>query len=592
MEPDLSASIAPIARLRHPLWGALFAGLAVFAILWLVNGPFREVYQPGHDDVTALADGLLLRPDAQWSNWFTRGHWDFFDPYPEWPSHQTAFARPAFQFLIYLAHFVLGRDWAAYLALNYLAVAGVAAVAFAIARAALGLGAGLSALAAGLVLLSSAVLEFSIDVVGAGSEPLASALVGCAFLAVVWRRDRLCMGLLLAALLTKETAVWAPFAAGLTVLLREGVANEGRHRALAAAAMLLPVALWLGLRFIFFGGIGGTYATADYAPLGEFLRLTAWKFAHVHHLFVTQDIAAAERGWAAFDRPVRFLTAALVFLLLAPWVLGGLGAATQWFGFATRERRWSTADTPLLLTLWAALSLVFYFTLALASARYAASAAMFVWPAVVGDIARRRRVIFGVGLAACAALSLARASEFVAGLNPPSAQSYEGQYVRAAAGMNAALRQVPVGIKYVYVLSAGGLAAANSDYLRALLGLHADIIRITDISWNCGGETERLTYDRIAAEGEVEIRVTLPDCARFFFAFSGIDGAALVDGRILRNESVTYDVPEAEAIAREGLPPALEIGHRMIVHIRPRGPARFIIERGPPERGIAWFDFP
>src|SRR5215472_2665367 len=173
---------------------ALLVGLAVFALLWALNEPYRQAYVPTMDDVTALADGLLLRPGAHWHDWFTRGHADFFDAYPEWPNHEQGFARPGFQFLIYLAHFALGRDWASYLSLDYLGVAGVAALAFAIARRALRLGDAASVLAAALVLMSSAVLEFSLVVLGAASESFATLLLGCAFLAVLAHRDMLCVG--------------------------------------------------------------------------------------------------------------------------------------------------------------------------------------------------------------------------------------------------------------------------------------------------------------------------------------------------------------------------------------------------------------
>src|SRR5438876_5441974 len=137
---------------------------------------YRHIYEPRGDDVTALADGLLLLPGAHWLDWFTQGYSNFFATYPEWPKHETAFVRPAAQFAIYLAHFILGRDWASYLAINYLGVAGVAAVAFAIARRALGLGNGAALLAGLLVLLSPAVVEFSIWQIGFASETWASLL--------------------------------------------------------------------------------------------------------------------------------------------------------------------------------------------------------------------------------------------------------------------------------------------------------------------------------------------------------------------------------------------------------------------------------
>src|SRR5262249_31573819 len=185
---------------HHPrglLRGALLVAVAIFALLWLVGLLYRDVYVPRVDDVTAFADGLLLIPGARWEDWFTEGHSHFFDAYPEWPRGITAFARPAFQFLIYLAHFFLGQDWSAYLALNYLGIAAAAAVSFAIARRVLRLGIGAALVGAAFVSLSPSMLQYSIWQVGFASEPLASALVGGAFLALVARENMACSALLL-----------------------------------------------------------------------------------------------------------------------------------------------------------------------------------------------------------------------------------------------------------------------------------------------------------------------------------------------------------------------------------------------------------
>src|SRR5262249_18648776 len=252
-------------------WGAVLLGFAIFGLLWILDTPYREFYVPNSRDVPALADGLLLAPGAHWEDWFTRGYSNFWEIYPEWPRGGTGFTRPAFQFVIYLPHFAPDRNWELYRIISCLTAASVAAVAFLIARTALGLRTGLSLLAAALVVLSPPVLDCWRIGLASAHEPLTTLLVACAFLAVVARRDILCLMLLFAALLPKETAVWPLAGAAMTIMRRPKPNEPFRRQAIAAAAMFLPVVLWLGLRLAFFGGIGGTYATAGYTPLGDFL---------------------------------------------------------------------------------------------------------------------------------------------------------------------------------------------------------------------------------------------------------------------------------------------------------------------------------
>jgi len=587
-----SLTPGPHALLRRPLWGAISIGFVVFALLWLLNARYRQVYQPSHDDVTALADGLLLLPGAQWQDWFTRGHSNFFDTYPEWPHHDTAFSRPVFQFLIYLAHFVFGQNWASYLAINYIAIAGTAAVAFAMSRTALGLGVFASVLAAVLTLLSSAILEFSFGVLGAGSECLAALLVGCGFLAVVSGRDALCALFLMLALLTKESVVWAPFAESLTVVLRHDSARSSR-RAIAAASMLGPIVVWLCIRTAFYGGIGGTYATVDYTPLTTFLKLSLMKVRHFHHLFIAQDVAQSDWRPPLVDRTIRVGAALLILLLSVHWVLNMFRRARRELARIRVEWRRPVVDTTMLVALWAVGGLGFYFALALSSPRYAASAVMFAWPSFVSEVVRARSRVLRAALAGCLAISMVQTSQLLATSNPPAADSEQGEFFRAATAMNAMLRQTPPSVQEIYVLSAGGLVAANSEYLRAFTGTQAKIVRIVDAAWECGDKRAAIEYDHEVIDGQVTLTARLPDCARFFFAFSGINASALVNDRIRRNESIFYEFPEARAIRRTGSPTAgIELGNRIIARIRLHGPSRFVVERGAPGGVIDWFDVP
>src|SRR5262249_21629326 len=162
--------------------------------------------------------------------------------------------------------------------------------------------------------LSPPVLESWLFGVGYAIEPLATVLVAGAFLAVLARRDFLCLALLFLALLTKENAVWAPLAAAITIMLRPKLNESLYRRAFTAVAMLLPVAMWLGLRFAFFGGIGGTYATTGYTPVVDFLKLIFFKLTHLHYLFITHQAGIRGSALTIVDRATDLLIYGLLFL--------------------------------------------------------------------------------------------------------------------------------------------------------------------------------------------------------------------------------------------------------------------------------------
>ena len=102
---------APRAGAAWPL--AAPPGVATFGALWYDNLPYRRADQRPDDDISALADGLPLLPAAQWYDRFAQVHLHFFNAPPEWSRHRPGFARPVFQARIYVAHFMLGNDWAA-----------------------------------------------------------------------------------------------------------------------------------------------------------------------------------------------------------------------------------------------------------------------------------------------------------------------------------------------------------------------------------------------------------------------------------------------------------------------------------------------
>lgn len=584
-DPSPHSGAQPALHVRQTGWGALLSGLAIFGLLWILYLPWRDIYMPPDGDtLPLLVDGLLLVPGAHWQDWFTRGYSHLWDLYPDWRMHggdasETAFTRPGFQFVIYLAHFVLGKDWASYQLINNIAIAGMGAFTFHIAQTLLGLRTALSLVATILVLLSPPVLDSWWLGAGFAIEPLATIFVTSAFLAALARRDFLCLGLLFGAILTKENALWAPFAAAVTIVLRPKPDESFARRVSTAAVTLLPVAMWFGFRFVFFGGIGGTYATARYTPLSEFLKLIFHKLTHLHYLFVvhTQGMPL-DRGTALIilDRA----TALIVYALLCLWALRTFTEVARHLRHAAQA--WQ-ADAFFLVALWAAFAVAFHLALPLRDDRYATSIVIFAWPALLAEVERRGKAIIWLGLASCCILSLTRGSYlYTERMTNPARADYRS--------MEAVLRQVPVGTKKIYVLSAGRLQRANPEHVRLSLGVPADIVRLSEIDWNCPPDSDRVRFDHSISDGVVSLRMTLPSCANFFFDMDRNFESRrieIADGRVHRNDELTYELPEAYSRPKWWW----NVGRRMIVHVRPNGPARFVIEHGGPN-GIAWFDTP
>jgi hypothetical protein len=559
-------------------WGAVLLGLAIFGLLWILDTPYREFYAPNATDIPALADGLLLAPGAHWEDWFTRGYSNYFDLYPEWPPGNTGFTRPAFQFVIYLAHFALGRNWELYRLISCFAAASVAAAAFLISRTALKLRTGLSLLAAILVLLSPPVLVCWQNGLASAHEPLATLLVACAFLAVVARRDFLCLMLLFGALLTKETAVWAPAAAAITIMLRPKPDEPLRRQAIAAAAMFLPVVLWLSLRFAFFGGIGGTYATAGYTPVGAFLALTFEKLKNVDALFVVQRVVTEGQG-AQLDWAIALGTRLLTYALFSLLALRIMPEIANRLRYAMNERRWPSVEATFLVPLWAAIALAFHFALAMSYAREATSVVVFAWPALVAEVDRRGRAVLWLGLTVFCVVSTLRSYRFVELQRPtgPDPREYNRMMV--------VLHQMPIATQQVYIVDFP--LYANPEYVRLILGVPAEIVRIIDVMDSCESNNF-VSFNHSMADGVVKLTVTLPACATFDAGTAlHAAGKAFANGRLYRNATMIYELPQAYP-----LPGGIfEFGRTITVHVRPSGPARFIIRYGGPN-GIAWFDTP
>src|SRR5262249_581569 len=160
----------------------------------------------------------------------------------------------------------------------------------------------------------------------------------------------------------------------ITIMLRPKADETSVHRVFVAAVMLLPIAVWTALRFAFFGGFGGTYATQGYTPWANFLRLTFFKLTHLQHIFVL--VYDFEGHWA-LSRAVGIGAALLIYALLFLWALNAVPKTLNSFCHAARHKHSPEVDVASLVTLWAVLALAFQFALPTTDERYATAVVVF-----------------------------------------------------------------------------------------------------------------------------------------------------------------------------------------------------------------------
>jgi len=351
-----------------------------------------------------------------------------------------------------------------------------------------------------------------------------------------------------------------------------------RRQAIAAAVMFLPVVLWLSLRFAFFGGLGGSYATAGYTPQGAFLALTFEKQRNLDALFVVRSPFVANGQGVLLDWAIMQGTRLLTYALFSLLVLRIMRELAKRLRYVMHERHWPSVEAALMVPVWAGIAFAFHFALALSAVRYATSIVVFAWPALVAEIERRRQTLPWFGLTVLCVVLTLRSYRSVELERPSDPREYNS--------MRVVLQQMPMATQQVYILADTDAVPSNPEHMRLILGVPAEIVRIAELQWDCGESNQFIAFDHSIADGVVKLTATLPACAKFMFS-ARIPDTALANGRLYRNSTMSYELPEAHP-KQDWL---FEVGRRMTLHVRPSGPARFIIQHGGPN-GIAWFDTP
>jgi hypothetical protein len=231
---------------------------AMLAVLLLLIG----VYAYFH---VRLYDGYLLVLDDPGNiggtveeglrGWLTRGMSDYFHVYPEWP--QSAFSnfyRPVWNLIIFTEQAIFGQHyWAWFLAFCALQYGG--SLLFLRLLQSLSMPSRLALPFTILFLFNPAFLNFGFIYPGFQFDVFVSLLLLPALYQLLHHRYGSALALITAATFTKETALFAPVAAALTVFVLKRDAKW-------SVAMLVPLLAWIAARWLAFHAVmGGTFAS-------------------------------------------------------------------------------------------------------------------------------------------------------------------------------------------------------------------------------------------------------------------------------------------------------------------------------------------
>jgi hypothetical protein len=190
-------------------------------------------------------------------DWFTSGFSRYFRVYPEWFSGYTDFIRPVWNGILRLDQSLFGNHFMFYFLVFCAAQFLLIMIVVLMARD-LGVQTRWQVLLALLLAIEPAFFDAGLFRLSDQVDTWCGLFAIEAFFFLSRRRYGLTLVALTLAIFTKESALFAPIAACLTVAY-------GTRRKILAGTMLLPLVAWLGVRkFVFVSsGVNGIYVLPD-----------------------------------------------------------------------------------------------------------------------------------------------------------------------------------------------------------------------------------------------------------------------------------------------------------------------------------------
>jgi hypothetical protein len=312
---DLTLKDHPSPALKLALLCAGAAFLATFGVFTLLWAKYINPYYFPYGDNFSLLTNSIPPFHPSYSAWFLHGFQTYFDVYPDMSLHGSDFIRPLVNGTFFLGWFVYGSHWSRYLLTTYAIIGMIAGTTCFMASYVLKLGWRLTILAVICVSIAP-----SVDA-GAISDPtfafdLLAGLFVLMGVAALISDALIAAGLLLTlAIFTKETALFAPALAAAIVYFRKD--DKPRFmRAATSFCFLLPLAVWLALRWHDFRGERGVYVFMDGSSHGA-VHVILVRFV----LGLTTWPVAATVFWSSIPLTLRLLQKASLVIDIGFWIV-------------------------------------------------------------------------------------------------------------------------------------------------------------------------------------------------------------------------------------------------------------------------------
>lgn len=464
----------------------MIAALGLFTLIWAryIN-PF---YCPYGDSFSLFVNSLPPFHPV-YSDWFLHGFRSYFDVYPDMSLHASNFVRPVVNGTFFLGWFVYGTHWSRYLLTTYAIIGLLAATVCFLSSYVLKLGWPITLLATVCVIVAPSIDSGAIFDPTFAFDLLGGLFVLLAVTALISEKLLLAWVLLVLAVFTKETTLFAPPLTAVLLLVRK----DGRRtllRAAKSAAFLLPIVAWMGLRWHDFHSEKGVYVLMNGSSHGAIhaaivrlvLGLTDWPLASVVY-------------WLKLPLLLRLLEKTTFLLNIAFWIALAAILAKYLFEsgshlqklvaiFRTRGKTYPIA----IVSIFCAASLLMPLALDIPRRFGGVFFPLFILCIASAAHSTRKNFLRVVSLGMLAAVGVTGAVLMFADIHYHMADTRSGwamahDYTSQLSTSNDSQ------IFSIDDLSGG---YASTEYVKKFTGYKGQLIRVDDIRWNftCAADTQ------------------------------------------------------------------------------------------------------